>query len=1052
MTSSTTSEGVTTTYSYDGFERQHVATDARGNTTTTAYDASGRVYTVTDGAGAVTTYAYNQAGDSGYPGRVKSIKNAANKYTYFTYSDRGETLRTWGDVPYPTAMHYDAFGQRDKLSTFRDTGAGWDSSTWPGSVDPDDAADADITQWTYDGATGLLNTKTYADSSSVGYAYSGGGLLLTRDWAREVGSSDPLTTTYAYDPNTAELLSVSYDDSTTSVVYTYDRLGRIATVDDAAGTREFSYDPDSLLPTGERFTVGRFSGSGTNDLVVSMTHETLSGASAGTRFSGIQVGIPGDHDQNYAAAYAYDGFGRLNHVGGPGLPGGGGSSGADYTFANSGGGSPVEYGLVDKLEVKNSGGTVQTWTDYTYDADRDVVAAVENNYRSGGSQVTLSRYTYLYDNLVRRSEVSYEGSAFSATHVDNLSYDDRNEVTHSRRYATTQPTTTQPAATQPSDLITAANRSYGYDPIGNRLFSDSGVHYQYNDPNDPNYGTPVQATYTANKLNQYTKVEFEPNPREKLAYDADGNLTEIFLMADLDQDGDIDISDLALITGHMGESAGIGNNTYASEAVFARADMSGNGTIDVSDLAVVLGDFGYTADSGTWVIFGWDGENRLISTTPQAAQTGWRRCEFDYDYLGRRIEKRVFTYGASSWNTHPTERRRFVWYNWLMVMEIVETDTDSPPDGAMDTNRVRRFTWGRDLGGGLESAGGIGGLLAVDDNNGTTTGGSPTADDMHYVYAYDVNGNVGQLVDWAAGSAGSSLAAKYEYDVYGNQSAHTGSYEAVNTFRFSTKYWDDETGLGYWGYRYYDPRLGRWMSRDPIGERGGLDLFAAISNNPSNVHDALGRLSLAEGVAGKTSCGKSKCQPSQSDDQSSSANEESSPSPETPKPDDPPAGRGSTCGIKIKRSSICTLSPEDSWEFGHEWIDVGDGTTLDFPRGYIKLPCEQVCPDEAVWVHNAHVRLLGGNLPNGTSCAKATCSQIRECLQKANEESQWDRENYQFFKHNCISYVQYATSKCCLSKGLLPTRSPGWGEESRRCEERKICHKKHPTECGSGSP
>ena len=173
-------------------------------------------------------------------------------------------------------------------------------------------------------------------------------------------------------------------------------------------------------------------------------------------------------------------------------------------------------------------------------------------------------------------------------------------------------------------------------------------------------------------------------------------------------------------------------------------------------------------------------------------------------------------YNGSSWNSDPSERRRFVWYNWLMVMEIVESDTSSPPDGTMDAKRVRRFTWGRDLGGGLESAGGIGGLLAVDDDNGTTTGTSPTADDMRYVYAYDANGNVGQLVDWAASSASTSLKAKYEYDVYGNLTARTGSYEAVNPFRFSTKYWDDETGLGYWGYRYYEPRLGRWMSRDPL--------------------------------------------------------------------------------------------------------------------------------------------------------------------------------------------------------------------------------------------
>jgi RHS repeat-associated protein len=41
---------------------------------------------------------------------------------------------------------------------------------------------------------------------------------------------------------------------------------------------------------------------------------------------------------------------------------------------------------------------------------------------------------------------------------------------------------------------------------------------------------------------------------------------------------------------------------------------------------------------------------------------------------------------------------------------------------------------------------------------------------------------------------------------------------AVNRFRFSTKAFDDATGFGYWGYRWYSPRLGRWLSRDPIGE------------------------------------------------------------------------------------------------------------------------------------------------------------------------------------------------------------------------------------------
>ena len=47
----------------------------------------------------------------------------------------------------------------------------------------------------------------------------------------------------------------------------------------------------------------------------------------------------------------------------------------------------------------------------------------------------------------------------------------------------------------------------------------------------------------------------------------------------------------------------------------------------------------------------------------------------------------------------------------------------------------------------------------------------------------------------------------------------------------STKYLDQETGLYYYGYRFYNPSLGRWPSRDPVGEDGGINLYACLQNN-----------------------------------------------------------------------------------------------------------------------------------------------------------------------------------------------------------------------------
>jgi RHS repeat-associated protein len=68
----------------------------------------------------------------------------------------------------------------------------------------------------------------------------------------------------------------------------------------------------------------------------------------------------------------------------------------------------------------------------------------------------------------------------------------------------------------------------------------------------------------------------------------------------------------------------------------------------------------------------------------------------------------------------------------------------------------------------------------------------------------------------------------------------TGPVAKVNPFRFSTKYQDDESDLFYYGYRYYNPGLGRWISRDPIEEKGGMNLYAVAANEAVDDVDAFG--------------------------------------------------------------------------------------------------------------------------------------------------------------------------------------------------------------------
>ena len=103
-------------------------------------------------------------------------------------------------------------------------------------------------------------------------------------------------------------------------------------------------------------------------------------------------------------------------------------------------------------------------------------------------------------------------------------------------------------------------------------------------------------------------------------------------------------------------------------------------------------------------------------------------------------------------------------------------------------------------------------------------------------YGYDNNGNVTELYDGDSGE----IVGQYEYDPYGNTIKAEGQAAWENKIRFSTKEYDSSTGLYYYGFRYYDPVTGRWPSRDPIEELGGINLFNMVSNDAVNRFDIIG--------------------------------------------------------------------------------------------------------------------------------------------------------------------------------------------------------------------
>ena len=184
--------------------------------------------------------------------------------------------------------------------------------------------------------------------------------------------------------------------------------------------------------------------------------------------------------------------------------------------------------------------------------------------------------------------------------------------------------------------------------------------------------------------------------------------------------------------------------------------------------------------------------------------------------MGRRIRKTTWN-GTATGTWQPQLDLRFLHEigGWNILAEITA-----------DSKFLRTYTWGPDLSGNRSGAGGVGGLLLTN----LRASGKTFANGM------DLNGNVALLVNTATGKA----AATYDYGPFGEPIRQSGEYAKTNPYRFSTKYTDDETGLLDYGHRYYDPMTGRWLSRDPVEEEGGINLYGFVSNNGVTAVDFLG--------------------------------------------------------------------------------------------------------------------------------------------------------------------------------------------------------------------
>jgi RHS repeat-associated protein len=219
--------------------------------------------------------------------------------------------------------------------------------------------------------------------------------------------------------------------------------------------------------------------------------------------------------------------------------------------------------------------------------------------------------------------------------------------------------------------------------------------------------------------------------------------------------------------------------------------------------------------------FAYDDENQITSVW---VTNSWR-SDFVYDGKMRRRIRREYTWQWGGWSLQSE-----VHYIYDGNVVIQERDTNSFP--------LVSYTRGRDLSGSLQGAGGIGGLLARTDHSLLAIGDASA----HAFYHADGNGNITSLINGKQ-----AIVAKYLYGPFGSILAQSGSLADANVYRFSSKEFHALSGLVYYLYRYYDPNLQRGLNRDPLGERGGANLYVFIRNSVIARVDSLGLFVMTPG-------------------------------------------------------------------------------------------------------------------------------------------------------------------------------------------------------------
>lgn len=779
LTKITTPNGHYIDFTYDASNRITQAKDNIGRTVGYAYDASGRLQTVTNPKGGLTQYTYDTSH------RMLTIKDPKLQ-TYLT-------------------NQYDTNGRVIKQTM----------------------ADGGIFTFAYTlGANGKVTQTDVTDQRNVvrRVTFNASGFTLTDTSA--VGKPEQQTVTYEREAGTNKILSIT-DPLGRKSAYTYDANGNVSQVTHLFGTASavttsFTYEPTYNQiatvtdPLNHTITYGYDVKGNVTSVTDALNHQaTLTYNQAG------QILTVSDQLQN-TRSYEYlagdlvritdpegfvttrfaDDVGRLLSLTDP--------LGRVFRYEYDGMDHPTK--TIDPL-----GGT----TLFTYDANGNLLTITDpRNNVTTFTYNNMDRVATRKDALLKTQSYVYDlaGNLTKLTDrrgkVTNFTYDNLNRHAFSGFGAVVQGQNTVYESTVTNDYDGASGLtsiadslagtiSFGYDNLA-RVTSETtpqgNVSYTYD-----NAGRRVTMTvagqptinYAYDAANRLTSIS-KGSTVVGFSYDAANRLTSLSLPDNVTLDYTYDKKSQVTAIVYKKNGSFLGDLNYTYDASGRRTKSGGSfarlgfpaavssHTYNAANQMTQRGSATLTYDlngnltSDGTNTYTWDARNQLTSLSGPGLT-----ASFLYDGMGRRIRKTV---------------------NGSAI--------DYLYDGA---------TAVQEISGGVPVAnlltGGMDATFSRTDANGTRT------------FLPDGLGSTLALLD-----ASGTTQAQYTYEPFGKT---TASGTSSNSSQYAGRE-NDGTGLYFNRARYYSPTLQRFLSEDPIGFAGGINLFAYVENDPFNFTDPLG--------------------------------------------------------------------------------------------------------------------------------------------------------------------------------------------------------------------